>query len=441
MGFLALVALATALGPLVFDVGPEAERALTVVEWVLVAAFAAEFAVHGAVAEDFGAWSRSRWRIVDAITILGPIVALLPQVSDLARGSLMFRVLRLGRAFAFGTRASSAAVRTQRGAGLTARTTTPTVTVIRAEDALQRVGSDWRTFLAWVEEPGRSWFHASNLGRDHFRQLAQVAGVPDQELDRWLTDDGHAKLREGARYATLVLEVPDSDSPVLPEVRRDRLLAVITDRGVLTATTGSFDLQASAMSLLGSLSGMSFPPRVASAVLSLVHERNASLAERFVAEVRRLEALDGGQALLREAFKLRREISTAALDVWHVRGLISALANGKTKLHGVDLKDEKYLDQLLADTESLHEKVDKTKEELKSLIELHINMKSFEMNRFLKLLAVVSFLGLIPSIAGGLLGMNVVGNPWSVTLGQVAFCVAMGMATALYVFAVRGWLK
>ena len=76
-----------------------------------------------------------------------------------------------------------------------------------------------------------------------------------------------------------------------------------------------------------------------------------------------------------------------------------------------------------------------------TLIELHVNFKSFEMNAFLKLLAIVSFLGLIPSVAGGLLGMNVAGNPWPVTLGQVAFGVAMGMATALYVFAVKGWLK
>src|SRR4051812_45605352 len=30
------------------------------------------------------------------------------------------------------------------------------------------------------------------------------------------------------------------------------------------------------------------------------------------------------------------------------------------------------------------------------------------------------------------------GNPWPVMLGQVAFGVAMGMGTALYVFAVKG---
>jgi len=44
-------------------------------------------------------------------------------------------------------------------------------------------------------------------------------------------------------------------------------------------------------------------------------------------------------------------------------------------------------------------------------------------------------------VIGGLLGMNVMGNPWPVTLGQVAFTVAIGMATALYVFAVKGWLR
>ena len=81
------------------------------------------------------------------------------------------------------------------------------------------------------------------------------------------------------------------------------------------------------------------------------------------------------------------------------------------------------------------------KDAVKALIELHMNVTSFEMNKFMKLLAIVGFLGLIPSVVGGLLGMNVVDNPWPVTLGQVAFGIAMGMAVSLYVFAVKGWLR
>ena len=59
MGLFALIALATALGPMVFDVSPGVERALTIVEWVLVGTFAAEFFLQGAVAHDRRAWIRS----------------------------------------------------------------------------------------------------------------------------------------------------------------------------------------------------------------------------------------------------------------------------------------------------------------------------------------------------------------------------------------------
>ena len=441
MGLFALVAFAIAIGPMVFDVSTNVERTLTVLEWVLVGAFATEFFVEGTAAQDRAAWIRSPWRIVDALTILGPVVALLPWVSDLASGSLMLRMLRVGRAVAFGTRAGSVAVRKQLEPSQTKRATTPTVSFISAEGDLHVVASDWDSFLDWTREPGASWFHVSNLDRDHFHELARAAGVSDQDLERVLAEDGHARLREDTNYTTLVLQIPTVAADGFPQVHRDRLLAVITDRWLCTATTGSFDLQKSVSLHRTVLPECPFPARIVCALLSVARERNLFIAQRFDDEARRLESLDGGAVFLRETFRLRREISTAALDLWHVKKIIRALADGKAKIRGVDLKDEKYLDELMAETESLYETVDKNREELKTLIELHINFKSFQMNTFLKLLAIVTFLGLIPSVAGGLLGMNVAGNPWPVTLGQVTFVVVMGMATALYVFAVKGWLK
>jgi Mg2+ and Co2+ transporter CorA len=363
----------------------------------------------------------------------------------------MLRMLRVGRAVAFGTRAGSAALRQPRHAGPTVHATTPTVTVVREEDDLHPVSSDWDSFLKWKSEPDGQWFHALNLGRHRFDELADTAGLPPEAIKHVFEEDGHAKLREGGRYATLVLQIPTVSEEGFPTVHRDRLFAVVTKDGVLTATTGSFDLQTSVEHLAKRAAlprvrvpVFPFPVQITSALLSVARDRNRFVAQRFEEWARRLEpsgAQEGGSVFLRETDRLRREISTAALDLWHVKGTIRALADGKTKLRGVDLKDEKYFDDLLAEMESLHETVNKTKEEITTLIELHINLKSFQMNGFLKLLAVVSFLGLIPTVAGGLLGMNVAGNPWPVTLGQVAFGVAMGMATVLYVFAVKGWLK
>ena len=37
--------------------------------------------------------------------------------------------------------------------------------------------------------------------------------------------------------------------------------------------------------------------------------------------------------------------------------------------------------------------------------------------------------------------MNVAGNPWAVTLPQVAFGVCLAMVLGLYFFFVKGWLR
>jgi len=63
------------------------------------------------------------------------------------------------------------------------------------------------------------------------------------------------------------------------------------------------------------------------------------------------------------------------------------------------------------------------------------------MNRFMRLLAIVSSLALIPTIIGGLLGMNVMGNPWPVTLSQIAFGTLILMLCVLYAFMAKGWLR
>lgn len=443
MGFFALVAFATALGPMVFDVSADVEHLLTAVEWLLVAAFAGEFCVQGALARDRRAWLHNPWRIVELVTILGPVLSLLPQISDVARGSLMLRMLRVIRAVAFGTRAGSVAVRTPSSHGMAVQPSEPTVSLIRAGGDLTPVGSDWSTFLAWPRQPAASWLHASNVSQTLFLDLARSADVSDQEISRLFDADGNAKLRESASHATLILQIPSVADDGFPEVHRDRLLAIVTKEGVLTATTGSVDLHdaVAVLAKRSALPAFSFSATIACALLSLARERNLTVSQRFDAEARRLEALEGGKLFLQDTFRLRREISTAALDLWHLKGIVRALADGKVTLRGQNLGEEKYLDELLAETDSLYETVNKGKEEIKTLIELHINFKSFEMNVFLKLLAVVSFMGLIPSVVGGLLGMNVAGNPWPVTLGQVAFGIAMGMATSLYVFAVKGWLK
>ena len=89
----------------------------------------------------------------------------------------------------------------------------------------------------------------------------------------------------------------------------------------------------------------------------------------------------------------------------------------------------------------MHETIEKAHEQLLTLLDLHLNIASYDVNRFMRLLAVVSSLALIPTIVGGLLGMNVLGNPWPLTLSQVAFGTFILMLCVLYAFLAKGWLR
>jgi Mg2+ and Co2+ transporter CorA len=63
------------------------------------------------------------------------------------------------------------------------------------------------------------------------------------------------------------------------------------------------------------------------------------------------------------------------------------------------------------------------------------------MNKVMRLLAILTTLTLIPAITGGMLGMNLLDNPWPLTLAEVSYCVAAGMSFSLYIFAIKGWFR
>jgi Mg2+ and Co2+ transporter CorA len=66
---------------------------------------------------------------------------------------------------------------------------------------------------------------------------------------------------------------------------------------------------------------------------------------------------------------------------------------------------------------------------------------SLRMNRFMQLLAIVTVLAAIPATVGGMLGMNILGTPWPVTLGQVTFGVGVAVLTVLYLFLSGKYLR
>jgi Mg2+ and Co2+ transporter CorA len=183
--------------------------------------------------------------------------------------------------------------------------------------------------------------------------------------------------------------------------------------------------------------------RCALHVIREVLGRNEALALRVERELTHLETLPAQQSpesFFQAIFRLKRNLTLAKGDLWRLRGLLGTLAGGERQLPGLG-GDNACLKRLADQADYLHETIEKAHEQLLTLLDLHLNIASYDVNRFMRLLAVVSSLALIPTIVGGLLGMNVLGNPWPVTLTQVAFGTFILMLCVLYAFLAKGWLR
>jgi Ion transport protein len=301
MGFLALVALATASGPLVFAVSAETDQWLTRIEVLILLVFIAEFIVQFANARDRKAWLRSPWRIVDVVCIIGPLFSFLPRVSDNLRGALVFRLLRVGRAVAFGARAGALAVE-------------------------------------WVRDQKPVWYHADNVAGDRFREMASLAGTSTLDQTHFDAADGRSHITSDSRVTSLYLSLPTVPEAGFPELSRNQLLVHVSAAGVLTATAFPSDLQNTlAAATIEDFGTAPFPVRTTYRVLASLRDRYQDITRRYKDQVLGLEALranNGGTVFLREAFRLQREIASASADLWRLMGVVDKLANGKALLPG-----------------------------------------------------------------------------------------------------------
>ncbi len=192
------------------------------------------------------------------------------------------------------------------------------------------------------------------------------------------------------------------------------------------------------------IEGVPWGPRCALDVVRRVLERNEDLAGRLERELRELEGLPADESperFFEATFRLKRALSVAKGDLWRLRGLLEMLSEGRRTLPGLGEAGRAAAAGLAEEADYLYETVDNTRESVLSLIDLHINVAAHDTNRFMRLVAIVSTLGLIPAITGGLMGMNLVDSPWPVTLGQVAFATLILILGVLYAFLAKGWLK
>jgi len=444
MGFVALLALGVALARILFELGPRAARVLDVGEWAIIGLFALEYAVHFSLAERKRDFVRNPWRILDLAIIVIPFLSLLPFLRPL-RSSPVLRLLRLSRVFLFGARFGGRATQRPESRERIAGGGAAEVSLLREGERPH--ATTWEQFLEGVPGSEDEWYHVAHLNKDQIREVARAARLPERFLETSVEGSARPRVEVAEGFTALFLWLPEVAREKPLQLERTSVMLVTTPAFLLTFSqrrAGEQVRVTESVSRLNLPDGAPFPTRMTYAFARVLLERYHEIVRRLEDEVRRMEdvpAKGEGPGFFETCFALERELTSTRGDLWRLKGVLASIAEGKVRLQGQRDDDREFLRGISEEAESLHESVSSLRESLVSLMDLHMNVASFEMNKGMRLLAILSALGLLPAVVGGLLGMNLAGNPWPATLPQVAFGVFWGMALALYIFFIKGWIR
>jgi Mg2+ and Co2+ transporter CorA len=446
LGFLAIVAVALALLQMWFPLTPAGNTLVNLAQWGIIGWFAVEYLVALAFAPSKSAFLRNPWRVIDLATIIIPLLTLLPGVSNALRSSPVLRLIRLVRVVTLGLRVTGVVTRERSRQARNDESSGPVEVCVVPGHEKSASAASWEEFLEWMKSDSADpkWFSVANVGRKELRTVAEAAGVPAEFLESHLVEATYPHVEMENDYAAVFSWLVES--PQRSPAERNGLLTLVSRDGVVTLSRHSTDLTRLIKELRPKpeLDRLPFPVRMTGEILRVVLEQNEELSGRFERELGALEELplhESHPGFFEQTFRLKKELSAAQADLWRLKSVLNDLAEGARKLPGSDGNEKEFLRQLSHDTEYLYDTIVNTREELLSLIDLHLNIVSFDMNRVMRVLAVVSVLGLIPAVVGGLFGMNLVDNPWPFTLKEVSFFVVFGMILCLYFFFVKGWLR
>ena len=392
LGFLALVSLFLLITPSVFALSAAAMRGLAIAELAIVGLFAIEYLAGVLLATDKTRFLLNRWRLLDAVIIIAAVVPFFPAGPDFLRNSPVLRLLRLGRVALLGTRSSRVLASVERPVTEPGVSTAEPAVVALDPTGVRFESVPWEMALARVATAEPDWLFVSGVTEDRLSPIATALGVPEQAM-RGLFKLSVPRFGRLEEFATLFVRYP------LPmhaggRLRRTPVLLVGTADNVVVLSTESTDLEMRVEEQLRSL-GNDMPRmlRASVALLGAIMRANTDVVERLELNLLAAEAQQASQndeAFLASSFDLRSDILRVRSSLKHLRLVLRDLARGDLTLGATQAGERELFRLLEEDSRDLYEGIDDLRESLQALVDLRLNVASFQMNRVMRYRAEIS---------------------------------------------------
>jgi Mg2+ and Co2+ transporter CorA len=450
MAFLSILLIPILLVPFFVQVPDDINRILNLGDVTIIGFFVVEYGSKLYLAEDRWEYFLSGWHLLDLVVILLSFVAYLPLLGLSEHGSavLLLRLLRLPRVFAVGGRAAASRFG-QQEQGPTAAPPEPDA-IIRFVDPTHLTAPQtlsWAEFEQHLATDAPEWFHVSRLSYTSFQRLSALVKVPERHFRFRQLDDLWPHVGRADRAIILFFQTGEIRYPKHTRefytIGRRGAAALIIGPKIISITAHQTDPFSRVAEELGRMESPSseFTFRILEAQLDSTVNGYHTLFTELELEINGISRTPRSRLpkdFLARAYELHKAITRVSANITHFRELLSRLVAGRVPIEGVDDKARGRLEALADEAGYLGEIARESSESLNTVIDVYINQSSYETNRILKILAVITTVAIIPATIGGLLGID---GPYSFVLWQVGLAVSVGMIFVGYCFIQLGWLK
>jgi Mg2+ and Co2+ transporter CorA len=376
-------------------------------DWTIVAMFVAEYVSKLYLAQDRWMHFKSPWHLVDLIIVILPFVEFVPVLGISAVGtpSLLLRLLRLPRAFVVGGRAI-AGRRGNNNAPSTIMEEEPE-TVIRQIDIETKAINvlDWEELEKHLLDAGKEeWLDIYNISDTGFAKLSRLLEIAEPHFKSKLVDEiyPHIDYVEQSSFIFLQqgkIRYPEHANHYLT-ISRSGIIVICSGTKIITVSRHGIDLSKALLDKEIALSyqhGLTVP--VLYGILEYILDQYKAMLNEIEMEVFKISSTSRSKLprdFLARIYQLDKEVTRLVSNLVHFKEMLGIVTSERVPLQGFDAHAEEAFNVLQHGGAYLNEIANDLLANLRSIINLYINQTSFETNRILKVLAVITALAVIP---------------------------------------------
>ena len=462
IGLVAVLALAVIFPVFDHDLSSGMKVILDYVNYIVIGAFIAEYVLKLYV-EDKSRISfvtdplhvLDIFIIIIALLDFSPLALSIPIISNSGELSPMLRLLRLLRIPLRGLLALGLASKAKTIEDNKKKPDEPAPDRLLKISTLDEEGNTrgYSKGTLSLEKDGKPlWVDFQEITKDDLSYIEEITEISGEEIKKKLIEGSFPRIDHIGEIPSILLwdSRIENKSDLTTEIISPRMLVVLKDANIITLTTDKSELFTRVYQPKNQINKKNSIVEILFSLLQLkindygkiVHE-----IENKISEFERIPIDKTSPEFLHKTFLFKKEIQQVSDNLWHFHQVLDQIITKEDLLNlGINENHRRNINTLHSESKYICRTARNVKESLDSLIELHINTVSYDLNRVMKVIAVITCLAIIPSVIGGLLGVNLVmenGDSigFQLYIPEVVFLVCSLMLLGLYAFYKMGWLR